>query len=257
MCELLGLAFNSPVNPSLSFHGFRKKSKNNPHGWGLAFYPDKSCQIIKEPLKARKSYLSEFIQNYPQIKSNIFMAHVRRSIRGGINHQNTHPFLREVNGTDYSFAHNGTLSNYKKYFLTHDYKPVGDTDSEAVFCHLLNRIKDECVGFSDKNDFYWLLDEFRTINDFGKFNCLLSDGEHFFSYLDEDGHNRMFYLQKKTPYGPICIKDDDFIVNLAEEKTPYQKGYVIATKQLTEEEWHKFKPGELMIIKNGEVIFRR
>lgn len=64
MCELLGLAFNNPINPSLSFRGFRRRGNKNPHGWGIAFYPDNSCQIIKEPLNADNSELSEFIMGY-------------------------------------------------------------------------------------------------------------------------------------------------------------------------------------------------
>ena len=36
MCELLGLAFNKPISPSLSFRGFRHRGERNPDGWGLA-----------------------------------------------------------------------------------------------------------------------------------------------------------------------------------------------------------------------------
>ncbi|RSN77202.1 class II glutamine amidotransferase, partial [Candidatus Methanodesulfokora washburnensis] len=39
MCELLGMSFNLPVNPRISFRGFRLRGKYNRDGWGLAFYP--------------------------------------------------------------------------------------------------------------------------------------------------------------------------------------------------------------------------
>jgi len=253
MCELLSIGFNYPISPSLSFRGLRKRGDSNPHGWGLAFYPDKSCQVIKEPLKVESSYLSQFIQNYPQIKSNIFIAHVRYSNVSEISYKNTHPFLRELNGTEFVFAHNRTLSDYEEDFETYHFKPVGETDSEAVFCHLLNRIKDENIEFRDKDDFNWLLGELRVINDYGSFNSIFSNGKHLFCYHDEDCHKGLSYLLRRAPYGPVSLKDENYGINLAEEKTPYQRGYIIATRPLTNEEWNNFESGELMVIKNGEV----
>ena len=51
MCELLAMSFNLPVTPNISFKAFRSRSERNPDGWGIAFYPDESVQIIKEPTK--------------------------------------------------------------------------------------------------------------------------------------------------------------------------------------------------------------
>ena len=54
MCELLGLCFNLPVRPDISFRGFRHRGENNPDGWGIAFFPDesavKSTFVCKIPL---------------------------------------------------------------------------------------------------------------------------------------------------------------------------------------------------------------
>jgi len=258
MSELLGLGFNYPVNPSLSFHNFLKKTQKDLHGWGLAFYPDRSCHVIKEPFKARKSHLAKFIQNYPMLNSNIFIANVQRSTRGQISYQNTHPFQREFNGLDFVFVHNGNLSEeYKKDFVIDHYKPVGETDSEAVLCHLLNRCKDENMQLNCNEDFRWLLTELRVINDYGNLNCIFADGKHLFIYYDERGYKGLFYILRKAPYDPIQLLNDDYEINLEEEKNPYQRGYIIATQPLTDEEWLEFGRGELTVIKNGEVIFRK
>jgi predicted glutamine amidotransferase len=43
---------------------------------------------------------------------------------------------------------------------------------------------------------------------------------------------------------------------LKEEKSPSQKGVVIATKGLTKkEDWTEFGEGELKVFKNGEIVF--
>lgn len=51
MCELMGMCFNRPVNVTFSFKEMVHRGNNNPHGWGLAFYPgdSKAAQVIKEP----------------------------------------------------------------------------------------------------------------------------------------------------------------------------------------------------------------
>ncbi|MHA1238402.1 MAG: class II glutamine amidotransferase [Candidatus Odinarchaeia archaeon] len=105
MCELLGLCFNVAVRPKISFKAFRGRSEENPDGWGVAFYPGRSAFVLKEPLKAKVSHLSEFIAKYPEIRSKIFVAHVRLTSVGNVNYDNTHPFSREVNGKENMFSH--------------------------------------------------------------------------------------------------------------------------------------------------------
>ncbi|RKZ31302.1 hypothetical protein DRQ33_07185 [bacterium] len=76
---------------------------------------------------------------YPEIKSKLFIAHVRYGNSGSITYMNTHPFSRELNGKDYTFAHNGTLSSFEN-LSTGRFQPVGETDSENVYCHIFYRI---------------------------------------------------------------------------------------------------------------------
>ena len=114
MCELLGLCFNKKVNTRISFNEFKLHSKRNPDGWGLAFYPDASVRIFKEPITAKRSQLVEFIREYDEICSKIFISHIRLTSGTEMCYRNTHPFCRELGGKQYVFAHNGTLGWYKK-----------------------------------------------------------------------------------------------------------------------------------------------
>ncbi len=257
MCELLGLSFNAAVRPNLSFKGFRLRGEANPDGWGIAFYPDKSVQIIKEPLEAEESQLSEFIENYPKIKSKIFIGHVRLNSAAPLSHMNTHPFGRELNGNDFVFAHNGNLNNYQADFDASNFKPVGKTDSEAAFCHLINRIREKKIKFTDNSGYKWLLDEIKYINSYGKFNCLFSDGEYLFCYYDMNGFNSLFYLHRKAPYGHTHLSDKHFDVHIKKQRSTEKEGYIIATRPLTDEKWQKFQPGELKILKNGKIIMQK
>lgn len=254
MCELLGMSFNQPVSPNLSFRGFRHRGESNPHGWGIAYYPDESVQVIKEPIKADKSSLSEFIKNYPKIKSKILIAHVRYTSGTSVTYKNTHPFHRELNGREFVFAHNGTLHNYRG-LETGRFKPVGETDSEYAFCHILNSIENEQINSWTNRSFEWLHDKIKEINNYGNFNCLFSDGEYLFCYYDKNGYNGLCFVHRKAPYSQVQLLDEDFEVNLAEEKNPSQTGFIIATMRLTDERWENFHSGELIVFRNGDIIF--
>ena len=65
MCELFGASFNKQAGIQFAFNNFRKRGRENPHGWGLAWYPDdKSSQIIKEAKPAAESPMSKFLTTY-------------------------------------------------------------------------------------------------------------------------------------------------------------------------------------------------
>lgn len=254
MCELLALSFNKEVNASIAFRGFRRRGEENPDGWGFAYYPDIAAQIFKEPIKAPTSDLSEFIVKNKNIQSKIFISHVRYGSKGSISFKNTHPFRRELFAREYVFAHNGTLHNYELLEMN-DFHPIGETDSEYIFCYILDKIKENRIKKWTKKEFDWLKNLFSEINDLGKFNCLMSNGELLFCYFDKNGYNGLHYVQRKTPFYKIQLKDEDFEINLAEEKSPKQKGYIVATQPLTNEKWIKFNPGELIVFKGGKIIY--
>lgn len=261
MCELLGLSFNKPVSVNVSFRGFRNRGKYNRDGWGFAYYPDydnsskvlcNSAQIFKEPISSESSDLSRFIINNHRIKSKIYISHVRYASSGSKSHCNTHPFNRELFGKEYVFAHNGTLLGFNP-FLT-DYIPIGQTDSERAFCFILDKIKEKQIQNWSKEHFDFLENLLNEINDYGNFNCLLSNGEFLFCYYDKSAYKGLYFVKREAPFDVIKLLDEDFEVNLPEEKSQDQKGFIIATSPLTNENWQEFIPGELKVFKDGEII---
>ena len=104
MCELLGLAFNKPISPDLSFRGFRHRAKRNRDGWGLAAITPTKARITKEAVRADQSVVSESLRDDPLLKAPIFIGHVRFASCGDVNLENTHPFTRRINGSDFVLA---------------------------------------------------------------------------------------------------------------------------------------------------------
>ena len=260
MCELFGASFNKQAGIQFAFNNFRKRGRNNPHGWGLAWYPDdKSSQIIKEAKPAAESPMSKFLTTQNTLKSKVFISHVRVATGGTDHiHRNTHPFNRILNRKEYVFAHNGSLRNFEELELS-GYFPLGKTDSEHAFCSLLSSIRQagarRQITWSD-NKFLWLQRKLASINSYGNFNCIFSDGEHLFCYKCSS-YNSLKYVQRKAPFHDIKYKDSEQEVSLSDDKDPSQKGYIISTRQLSEgEEWNDFENGQLIVFKDGEIIFK-
>ena len=120
-------------------------------------------------------------------------------------------------------------------------------------CALLFDIQNQGLGFSD---FEKIRDLLHKYNKFGTMCLLFSEGEYLFAYRDLKGEKKLCYTERKSPYGEVSLEDKDWQVNLKEEKSPSQKGVVIATNGLTKsEDWKLFGKGELKVFKNGEIVF--
>src|SRR5487761_2611285 len=141
MCQLLGMNCNVPTDICFSFSGFHKRGgETDVHrdGWGIAFFEGKGVRIFVDPQPSAHSPVAEFVRNYP-IRSLNVIAHIRKATQGRVALENTHPFVRELWGRYWVFAHNGDLKRYAPR-LHGAFHPVGDTDSERAFCWLMQEL---------------------------------------------------------------------------------------------------------------------
>ena len=91
--------------------------------------------------RQRRMLTALLLADHPTLLSRVYLAHVREKTVGGAPvHADTHPFHREQGGTDYAFAHNGTLAGAAWDLPLGRHRPVGATDSERFFCHLLHEL---------------------------------------------------------------------------------------------------------------------
>ncbi|MBL8012478.1 MAG: class II glutamine amidotransferase, partial [Candidatus Omnitrophica bacterium] len=185
MCELLGMNANVPTDICFSFSGLIKRSKSrggHKDGWGVAFYEGKGVRNFLEPKPALDSQLAQLVKLYP-IKSKIVISHIRKANCGKISLANTHPFVRELWGLNWVFAHNGQIKSVKKRKLQ-SFKPIGETDSEHAFCWILDQL---CLEFSytppaDKRLHQRLSVLIKDLANIGTFNVLLSNSRDLFAH---------------------------------------------------------------------------
>ncbi len=255
MCELMGLSFARPVSADFSIRPFADRDEQNADGWGLAWYPDRSAFVVKEPISWRSSQYTGFLEKYQRLRSSLYIAHVRHKTVGGTpTHADTHPFLRELMGREYCFAHNGTLLNLPDHYPLERFRPVGGTDSEYAFCHLLDGLAARDGLLAEEPSWRWLHARLSELNRFGKLNCLLSDGLRLFCYHDAAGYKGLQFRKVRVDSDQLRrFEDNEVQIDVEGESTNW--GYVVATHALSESHWRPFQPGELIVLENGSARF--
>lgn len=252
MCELLGMSANVPTDIVFSFTGLMQRGgKTGPHkdGWGIAFYEGRGLRLFQDPVASCESEVAKMIQRY-LIKSEVVIGHIRQANVGKVALVNTHPFVRELWGQHWCFAHNGQLADFSP--AQGFYRPVGDTDSEMAFCDMLNRLRQ---AFPEPVPAQALLPtllaacvEYRAK---GVFNCLLSNGEWLFGFCS----SKLAHITRRAPFGPAQLKDADLTVDFHAETTANDVVTVLATEPLTgNEQWTVLEPGEWGLWRLGECI---
>lgn len=252
MCELLGMSANVPTDIVFSFTGLMQRGgRTGPHrdGWGIGFYEGRGLRLFQDPRASSESEVAQLVQRYP-IKSEVVIGHIRQANVGRVCLANTHPFVRELWGRNWCFAHNGQLAGFQS--TPGFYRPIGDTDSEAAFCELLNRLRTE---FAEARPVETLLPSLvgacAAFTRHGVFNCLLSDGDWLFSFCS----SKLAYITRRAPFGPAQLKDADMRVDFQAETTPNDVVTVLATEPLTENEnWSLYQPGEWRLWRGGECV---
>ena len=253
MCELLGMSANVPTDVCFSFSGLiRRGGVTGPHkdGWGIVFYEGKGCRTFLEPKAGAYSEIARLVQEYP-IKSQTVIAHIRRANVGAVCLENTHPFLRELWGDNWTFAHNGRLIGIKKKKLTF-FKPVGTTDSEHAFCWVLDSLR---RSFPKKPSIKILIPFIRKLldklNELGISNVLLSDGVRLYAYCSTS----LSWITRKAPFGSATLIDKDLQIDFKKETSSKDVVTVIVTKPLTNNEhWDLISPGDLKVFYDGHLI---
>lgn len=253
MCQLLGMNCATPTDINFSFRGFSQRAgitSDHSDGFGIAFFEDKACRLFVDNQSAVDSPLAELIRNYP-IKSRNVIAHIRKATQGKINLENSHPFMRELWGRQWIFAHNGDLMGFNPA-LSGRYQPVGDTDSELAFCYILEQLSSRFGGVQPTLDdiFACLAEIAPQIAEYGTFNFFLSNGQALFSYAT----TKLHWIIREYPFQNAHLIDVDMDIDFSTVTTPDDRVAVITTEPLTNNEtWQAYQPGEMILFKDGKI----
>jgi predicted glutamine amidotransferase len=247
MCQLLGMNANTPTDVMFSFTGLAARAEEHKDGFGIAFFEQRGVRHLIDHHSARQSPVAELIQRYP-IQSENVIAHIRKATQGHVALENTHPFVRELWGRYWVFAHNGDLKGFKPR-LHGAFRPVGGTDSEWAFCWLMQELAKAHASVPTVAELTHTLRELVPVPAaHGSFNLLLSNGLALWAHASTQLH----WVQRQHPFGAATLADHDLSVDFAPLTTPQDRVVIVATQPLTTREaWRAFAPGELRAFFQG------
>lgn len=251
MCQLLGMNCNAPTDVTFSFTGFAQRgghTADHVDGWGIAFFEGRGLRHFVDHLPAAASPVADLIRHYP-IKSRNVIAHIRKATQGAVNLQNCHPFVRELWGRYWVFAHNGNLENFHPP-LHGNFRPVGSTDSELAFCWLMQELAKSHAGVPSVEELTLTLRELAPqIAKHGTFNFLLSNGEALWAHAS----TQLYYLERAFPFMEAELADEDLSIDFSEHAQPQDRVAIVVTAPLTKNEmWIAFAPQQLMVFVDGQ-----
>jgi len=241
---------NTPTDVTFSFSGFAQRGGRTDHhadGWGIAFFEGVGLRHFVDHQPACDSPVAELIRRYP-IKSRNVIAHIRKATQGAVALENCHPFVRELWGRYWVFAHNGNLENFHPR-LHAAFRPVGTTDSERAFCWIMQELAKSHAGVPSVAELTHTLRELAPrIARHGTFNFMLSNGQALWSHASTHLH----YVLRKHPFAHAALRDEDLSIDFARHTSPDDRVAVVVTAPLTtNEEWTAFEPGELKVFVDG------
>ncbi|MGJ8694285.1 MAG: class II glutamine amidotransferase [Thalassotalea sp.] len=256
MCELLAMNANVPTDICFSFSGLMQRGGNTgPHkdGWGITFYEGKGCRSFKDPLPSSESKIAQLVTEYP-IKSEAVICHIRQANSGNVCLENTHPFTRNLWGRNWTYAHNGQLSDFEKTLPVKAHMPVGATDSEHAFCYILDQLHYQ-FGAQEpepKMLYNFIAKQCEIINKLGVFNIIMTNGDYLFAHCS----NKLHWITRKAPFGEARLIDAEITVDFTQETNTDDVVSVIATQPLTtNESWHKMSAGQWQVFCKGHAIY--
>ena len=247
MCQLLGLNANTPTDVMFSFTGFSTRAEEHKDGFGIAFFEGPGVRLLVDAQSARRSPVAEMVRRFP-IRSCNIVAHIRKATQGRVALENTHPFVRELWGRYWIFAHNGDLKGFAPP-LHAAFRPVGQTDSERAFCWLMQELAKAHAGLPPVAELTRTLRELvPRIAAHGSFNALLSNGEALWAHCS----TRLHHVLRRHPFTRASLHDEDVSIDFAEVTAPSDRVAVVVTEPLTRDEpWVAFAPGEIRVYVDG------
>ena len=193
------------------------------------------------------------------------IAHVRHASQGEKCLANTQPFTRELGGATHVFAHNGILDDVERAvpLSPAGCRPVGDTDSEHAFCVLIERLRpvwlDAQRAAPPLAQRQAIVAQFaRDIAPLGAANFLYSDGDVTFVHAHKR-YNPITH-DRRPPGLHVLVRSCEVDsarlaagIEIA-DGDPAQRIVLVATVPLSDEPWQPLGEGELIVLRDGDVI---
>jgi len=257
MPNLLAMSFEGELAPSFDLRCLRQ-GEVPPDGWGIGYFPggEPSATVLKEPAPSQGSIRSELVKAWEHLESSLFILHIRRATWGALSDANTQPFQRAWGRRDWLFAHAGSLNHRLQLRPGAPFEPVGSTDTELIFCELMNRFAERGWKSLAEADPRVLLEWLALVNEHGNLTCVLADGHDLAVYSDRDSAG-IYLWEVHPPYERLTFGDGELLVDLGRRGVKSRKGVLVSSQPLEVDgearDWRAVPSGHLVVVRQGAV----
>jgi predicted glutamine amidotransferase len=243
MCDLFALsAATNNYSAPKSLPIFAAKAARNMDGWGIGFFRKNRAHVEKSA--ARAYYEGRFHDSFQKlarvVSSRFIIAHVRLRTSGPIDECHAHPFVLQLRGQDWIFAHNGKAPAIVSYQSKKVRLDDAVSDSARTFEYLVDGITARYERSKDTLSLFTAVADTtrRLIEEYpGSYNYILTNGCVLFAF----SNHRQFLLLKGS--------------------NKLENGLLLTTVEhgLSEENWARFSRkkdsiGFLMAIVGSDIL---
>jgi len=243
MCRLFARISAHPYPATFGFletdDSLAVQSRREPDGYGIGtFTRHGQAEVVR---RAKAAYQDRrFAQEAHELRSGIFVAHIRFATNGEDLERNTHPFVQH----DRIFAHNGVVHGLDELEarLRPEYRSLigGETDSERVFALITQEIDDHggdvTAGLVAATS--WIATELPLY----ALNILLGTPEGLWALRYPDTHD-LLWLDEREVHIPTRQDRRRRLRFGVDLPAP---GIAVASERMGEADWQPLQPGELL-----------
>lgn len=262
MSQLLSISFDAPTAPSLTLGKIEKNNNASEtlHGWGFAWYTESNniAVVIKDPAFQSKLLQTKVLNDWKRFQSTLFLCHLRGAAKR-YNEQDTQPFYRTYAGRSWVFLHNGDLDkNVFSELKTGNnpiFEPVGKTDSEHVFCWMLNTLNHQQARTLKESTWENLYQICQKINSYGTANLMISDGYDLIVYQDKNGFNPLYWDRKHPPHEKYQFSSPLTKLEFDITQIVYRTYFMFANEKTLLNEPHQMWPGQMLVTRRAALVW--
>ncbi len=258
--DILAISLDGFATPSIKFNLPETVHGRHAFGWGLGWYPGgrQSAMVAKDPAARGKQVLADAFADWSSFRSSVFFCKV---LGAGQNYTHTEaqPFSRSFAGRDWLFMHNGDLDKQELDKLHGKSRrllePLGQTDSELAFCHLLARIREgDARKLADVAP-QALLSWFQSLDALGSADMCLSDGLTLIAFHGSQSPKRLYYSRIQPPDNQGPQQSGAVQVSLSDPRDTYRTAFMVSTAEFSTGSWQPMQPGQMIVVRRGAIVW--
>jgi amidophosphoribosyltransferase len=229
-CAVFGVSLKTDEAVGITYNGLLSLQHRGQEGAGIAVINDNKILYHKDNGLVSEVFAGKVLKKLPQGKTSV--AHARYSTTGNNSKENVGPFITEYLTGRIAVAHNGNVTNAKE--LKDKLKGHGLNFNATSDSEVISSLIAYCM-MKEENSLQGVI---RAANDLkGAFSLvILCSGNKLIAIRDPNG------------YRPLCIGKSKIGIAIASESCALDSCGFEFTADL--------KPGEIIVIENGEVTYQ-